>query len=123
MTDTFDYAEALADADELITFFGQAATLTAPGTTSGDAFNPTAGTPVTETCTLVEIDFDERTIDGVNVLRSDKRVLIKVGDLSGVVIAGARTITYGGVIHQVIGSVRPLNPGGTLLLYEAQVRV
>lgn len=124
MPETFDYqADALDVADELLDFFGQTATLTTPGTTTGDAFNPTAGTPVTETCTIVEIDFNQNEIDNSLVLASNKKILIKVGDLSATVIAGARTITYGGVIHQIIGPVRPLNPGGTLILYEAQVRV
>lgn len=124
MPETFDYhADALAVADELLDFFGQSATLTSPGTASGDDFNPTAGTPVTETCTIVEIDFNQNEIDNSLVLASDKKVLIKVGDLTATVVASARTLTYGGIIHRIIGSVRPLNPGGTLILYEAQVRV
>lgn len=118
----FDYAEMLATADELLEYFGQPAVLTSPGTSSGDVFNPTPGAPATEVCTIVEIDYEQGEIDNSAVLATDKRILIKVGDLSATVVASARTIAYGGKTFTIVGPVKAINPGGTLLLYEAQAR-
>lgn len=120
---TFDYANARSVADNLITKFGQTGTVTTPGTKTGDAWNPSIGAAGTETCTLVELDFAESEIDGTLVLRTDKKVYVRAGGLSAEFMNAATKLTYGGVDHQIIKPVKPFAPGGTVLLWELQVRV
>lgn len=120
MADAAFYAEMLATANELLDFFGQSGTAIVPGATTGDAFNPTPGTPASSSIILVEIDFQQKEIDGTTVLQGDKRLIIKADAPS--LIPSSTQISYGGVTHQVIGPVVPLNPGGTLMIYTAHVR-
>lgn len=122
MVDTFDYADMLQTADELITFFGQTGTLTTPGARTGDAFNPTIAAPTTEACTLVEVEYDRNEIDGTNVLSTDRRLYVKAGGLATNIVPDFTTITYGSVVKQIVAPVRRLAPAGTNMYWELQVR-
>jgi hypothetical protein len=116
----FDYADMLETADELINEFGQDATISVPGARSGDAFNPTIGAPTTATVVIVEVAYKAREIDGEKVLAQDKKLIIRAD--AAAPLLSATQITYGGTTYKFIGPVSPLNPGGTLLMYTAQVR-
>ncbi|TCV66286.1 hypothetical protein [Neorhizobium sp. S3-V5DH] len=92
---TFDYAEMQAVADELITEFGQAGTVTR--ITPPD---PVEGGEPTETAhpaTLVPMTYDQRYIDGTNITTADRQIYISsvglaieptVGDI---ITAGGKT--------------------------------
>lgn len=121
---TFDYAGIRDNvANKLIDKFGQPGTIRAPGAKTGDKWNPTIGAPTTEACVLVELEYTQSEIDGTLILAKDKKVLVKVGGLTKEFMVNATELIYGGVTHIVVQPVKPLSPGGVLLLWELQVRV
>lgn len=122
MADPFDYIESRADADELIAEFGQSVALRRTSTT-GNEWDPTTST--TDYATLAAIlDYNSRQIDGQNILVTDRRALVAAGPLTalGVVgIAPPDAIVVGGVAVPVV-RVMPLNPAGTVVMYDCQLR-
>jgi hypothetical protein len=116
---SFDYARSKATADRLISRFGQTATLRRP-TVSGTAYNPSAGTPTDYSATVVVLDYDRREIDGTRILAADRKVLLAAGTLAIEPVTSDKAV-IGGIEHSII-DVAPLNPGGTVLLYQLQVR-
>ena len=116
---TFDYSRSRATADRLLTRFGQAATLKRP-TSSGPAYAPVEGTPTSYAVTVVVQDFANREIDGTRILTGDKKVMVAKGSLA-IEPATSDTLVIGGVDHAIV-EVRPLNPGGSVILYEVQAR-
>jgi hypothetical protein len=119
MADAFDYAEAKADADEMIAEFGQTGKLRRP-TTTGPAYDPTEGSPSDKACTFVVLGYTNREIDGSRVLASDKKVLLAKGSLA-IEPTTSDKLLIGGVVHSIV-DVSPLSPGGTVVFYEMQVR-
>ena len=87
---TFNYAEMQAVADELIAEFGQAGTVTRPGTV--DPIEGGDPVPTTYSAKLVPMAYSAREIDGTNILAGDMQIYIssvglaiepKPGDLVG----------------------------------------
>lgn len=114
------YDKMLALANRLITKYGQTGTISVPGTLTGPAHNAVDGAPTTSTVTLVELEYTVSEIDGSKVLASDKKLYLKADAPEP--LKTATKITYGGKTFNIVPPVKPLNPGGTLLLYEAQAR-
>lgn len=117
---TFDYAETAATASELLAEFGAMVTLTriTPG-----VYDPATGTvPNSETSYTakgVKLDYEQRFIDGSNILQGDQRIYLdpliaetpKTGD----------KLTIGAEVFSVIAS-RPLAPAGIVVLHDVQIR-
>lgn len=116
----FNYDRAKATAERLIARFGQAMTLTVPGATTGPAWDSTPGAPVTHTCTGCVLDYSVYERNDALIQAGDRKVLLSTDGLS-VVPDPAHWITVGGQDMAII-KVAPLNPGGTTVLYELQVR-
>lgn len=116
---TFDYTRSRATADRLIARFGQAGTLSRP-TKSGTPYNPTPGAPDDHPCTFVVLEYAQGEIDGSRVLETDKKVMLCKGALA-IEPATSDKLLVGGVSHSIM-DVRPLSPGGTVVLFEIQVR-
>ena len=114
------YSETAADATGAIREFGQTVTIT--HLTAG-AYNPATGavsnTSTVQTGTAVELDYNVSEIDGVLIQRGDKKLLVAVSGIT--VIEPNDTCTVGAVVY-LIKNVKPLSPGGIVLLYEVQVR-
>lgn len=121
MTDFFDYAEAKADADELIAEFGQVGLLRRP-TKTGTAYNPTEGVPIEQACTFAIVGFKVREIDGSRILATDKKAIIAKGALT---MEPTKLTDFlvdaAGKSFKII-DVEPLDPAGTVVFYKAQVR-
>ena len=128
---TYDYAEDSVVADELLTEYGQAVTLTR--STVG-AYDPATGTAAVTTTTQAAIgavfDYGLHASGATSILGS----LIKIGDrqllLSTKNAAGGAltapvidesTVTIGGVVH-TITHVKTLTPSGTAVLYDCNIR-
>lgn len=116
---TFDYARSRVVADRLISRFGQEATLSRPVST-GPAHNPVEGTPQIHSVRLVVEEYRQNEIDGTRVLRTDKKVLLAKAALT-IEPTTTDQLLIGGKAHAII-DVRPLNPGGSVVLYEIQAR-
>lgn len=114
----FNYARSKATAERLIRRFGQTVTLTVISTT-GPGYNPT----VTETDHSLQaavLDYKINEIDGTLVQRTDRKVLVSTEGAT-VTPSTANKITIGGAEHAIL-SVKPLNPGGTVVMWELQTR-
>lgn len=116
---TFDYGRSRQAADRLIARFGQAATLRRP-TTTGTAYNPTPGEPDDHPVKAVVTEYAQRDIDGTRIKAADRKVLMSVGSLA-IEPATSDKLVMGGVSYSII-DIRPLNPGGTVVMYEMQAR-
>lgn len=113
----FDYTRSRGTAVKLIAKFGQAGAIRR--TTVGDGYDPT---PVDEdfACKLVDLDVEERSIDGTLVLRGDRTVYLST---EGLTIEPLRTdrVVIGGEPHTVV-DVKPLQPGGLVVFWELLAR-
>lgn len=114
----FDYIKTRGTAEKLIENFGQDATLTQYAN-SGTSYNPTR-TGTDHTCRLVVTEYANRDIDGTLVLRTDRKAIISTAGLT-VTPSKADTLTIGGVVHQIV-EIMPLEPGGIVVIWEAQIR-
>ena len=117
---SFDYDEIAAIAKELITEFGQSCVLTkiTQGTFDGVLGGSTGDTTATHTVNAVIDNFNTKLIDGTMVKIGDKLAYIE-SDVEPLI---DNTLRVGTVVHKVV-NVETISPGGTVCLYQAQVRV
>ena len=118
----FNYARAKLTADRLIDKFGQTAILrgyTLGG--GGDPWNPTGSSSTDYSCTVALVDYSSREKEGTLIQARDRRALIAVGSLS--VIPDASFVLVIGSEVYAIANITQLNPGGTVVMYDAQVRL
>ena len=123
MTEAFDYIESRDDADELITEFGQAVSLRRT-TTSGPEYDPTTTTADYATKAAI-IDYSTRQIDGTRILATDRRALVAAGPLTALgitSIAAPDAIVIGGIAVPVVGPAKRIDPAGTVVMYDVQLR-
>lgn len=117
---TFDYASTALDAAELLAEFGALVTLTriTPG-----VYDPITGTvvntEVTHTANGVKLDYEQRQIDGTNILQGDQRVYLD--PLIAEAPQTGDTLTVGTEVFTVVKS-RPLAPAGVVVLHDVQIR-
>jgi hypothetical protein len=114
----FDYVRARSTAERLLARFGQ------PGIirrieTSGPSYDPVL-TPTDHDCTLVDLDYDERNIDGALIKRGDRMVYLSTAGLT-IRPELSDKVVIGGVEH-AIQNVMPLAPGGTTVFFQLQAR-
>lgn len=112
---SFDYGMTRATATRLIQRFGQRAVLRRPAE-SGAPWNPTR-TPTDVDITAVDLDEEVRDRSGALVGQTQRRLLVsaRVGvtpTKADTVSIPARSATF----HQV-SEVRPLAPGGSVLMW------
>ena len=114
----FDYTRSRRTAVRLIKKFGQRGAIRR-ATLSGPAYDPVE-TDLDHPCTLVDLDIDERSIDGTLVLHGDRTVYLST---EGPAIEPLRTdkVVIGGNPHTIL-VVRPLQPGGLIVFWELQAR-
>ena len=112
------YEEMADTASDLIEEFGQAGALRRT-VNSGTAYNPTL-TPTDHACTLVVSEYKNFEIDGSRVLATDKKVLLSTAALAIEPVLSDKLL-IGGVAHSIV-RVMPVSPGGTVVLWELQVR-
>lgn len=115
---TFDYTRSRATAERLLVKFGQAATLRRKALT-GPAYDPTV-TTADHACTVVVQDYADAMIDGTRIKRGDKKVLVSTKGLT-IDPTAADALVIGGTSHEVV-MVKPLAPGGTVVMWEVQAR-
>lgn len=120
---TFDYASLASDASEMLEEFGQAITVTRPGT--GGAYDPETGTVTGGTAQTfpgfgVVLDYQQREIDGTLIQQGDRRVYI-APDIGVTPKTGDTVTLMDGAVVRVMAS-RPLAPAGVVVLLDVQVR-
>jgi len=106
--------------NELITEFGQ--TVTISRITVG-TYNPDTGaattTPATQTGKGIVEEYSAREIDGTNILRGDKRLMLSAVGISRPQIND--TVSLSSIVH-VIKEVAEINPAGTPVVYICNIR-
>lgn len=116
----FDYLATARDAAALLAEFGAPVTLTriTPGT-----YDPATGTvsqtTTTHTATGVKLNYEQRAIDGTNILQGDQRVYLD--PLIAAAPQAGDTLTIGAEVFTVVAS-RPESPAGVVVLHDVQVR-
>jgi hypothetical protein len=116
----FNYARATATADRLIARFGQSGLLRQI-TKSGTAYSKTATTTVDHPVSLVITEYDVRLIDGVRILASDRKALVAVGSLTVEPTPADHLVDAAGAVYKIV-NIQPINPGGTVVMWEVQAR-
>lgn len=113
----FDYSRSVATANRLIDKFGQAGAIRRT-TMGGDPWEPTP-TDTDYPCTLVVMNFSLHERESTLIGATDKRVYIAT---EGVEIEPTNSdkIVVDGTAHEIV-RISPLNPGGTVVYWEAQV--
>lgn len=109
------YSRMASTASKLLTDYGQEAVFTRRTETG---FNAATGTPTETTAaitlTVVSDSYNAAEIDGNAILANDVR-LYATSSIAPQV--GDESAKYGKIL-----SVKPVEPGGTVLLYELQCR-
>ena len=114
------YTDAADDASTLITEFGQTATWSHDN--NDGSFNPATGQMSGNTTTAfsakgVLLDFETNRIDGASILMTDSKLLMEVGSKPEI----NDVVTVNSIAYQVI-MVNEINPAGTPVMYEVQLR-
>jgi hypothetical protein len=115
---TFDYASKVAMATRLIGKYGQTVTLSQKGAMTGPAFAPVQGAPSTTQISIVEIKGEFAA--GQDGAAKDVTRTLLISVASGAVPAKDDKILIAGMTETIL-KVRPLNPGGTVVLYEVDL--
>ncbi|MEI4473570.1 hypothetical protein [Frigidibacter sp. MR17.24] len=122
MAEPFDYAEAAADALELIAEFGQVGAVRRRETTGGGPADPTGGT-VTETdtpATLVVLPIDGRqvgqNVQDTTIQTTDVQIYVAAADLPLVPKTTDRIICANG--NFAIMRCNALAPAGQAVLFD-----
>lgn len=117
---SFDYSEAASVASELLADFGALVTLTriTPGVYDPDTGTVT-NTGATHIANGIKLDYEQRAIDGTNILQGDQRVYLD--PLMAATPQAGDTLTVGAEVFTVVRS-RPLSPAGVCVLHDIQVR-
>lgn len=107
------YANLLGTAERLIKQFGKPGFVERLGQSTGPAWDPQPDQIISSEITLVETSYS---------LTNRNETLIKAGDKLGIIaasgnVAAATAIVIDDVRFQ-LNELKPLNPGGTILLYE-----
>ncbi|RWX78266.1 hypothetical protein EPK99_06435 [Neorhizobium lilium] len=117
---TFDYAEMQAVADELITEFGQAGTIT----TLAPPNEIEGGDPVEVSypATLVTMAYDQRYINGSTILAGDVQIYISAVGLAIEPLVGMQ-VTAGGKTYHVMAGDPNNYDGLTNVVFIVQGRL
>ena len=136
MAARFNYPRTRATAERLIARFGQSATIIRVGMPSSggapepedEPWNNPDPAPVggeetvdrEDPCTLVETEYSSREVDGSLVRMTDRRLLVSTRGLEEPPALSDR-VRIGGRTLEVV-TVKPVSPGGVVLLWEVQGR-
>lgn len=108
----FNYAEILAVADSLIAEFGRGMSLR----------RKVGADTVTRACVGVEVDYSATERDGSNIQFTDRRFLIRAGDLAIGPDAEEDKLVLDGKELRVV-TVKRIQPASLNLVWDLQVRL
>ncbi len=121
------YARLQATANRLLKGKGQSLTLTK--ITAG-TYNPAtggftgAGTS-TQTAYGAIFDYGTKQIDGTLIKAGDKQLLLSAFKTDGAALTApvlGDTVSIGGVVFTLVEPLKEVNPAGTVVMYEVNLR-
>lgn len=115
----FDYAKMRTTAERLIARFGRSAELRR-AKAHGPAYDPTIGPDDYCPVTVVLGEYAVKEIDGTLIKAEDRKVTMST---EGVTITPETSdrLLIGSTLYDIV-TIKPLEPGGTVLLWKMQVR-
>jgi nucleoside-diphosphate-sugar epimerase len=116
----FDYANSRATAERLLARFGQVGAIERVTPGGGPAHNPGPSTTTSYPATLVALDYSDRERDGTLIQTGDRKVLISTAGLSITPTSADRIVIQGSRFEIV--NLNPLDPAGTVVMWQVQVR-
>ena len=114
---TFNYAKMLRTANNLIARFGASVAVSRPGAINRVNGNEVRTPASTFNVVGVQTEYKAAEIDGTRVVVGDVKFLCKASPAMQV----GDVLTISGNSLRVINT-NPLNPAGTVLLYQLQLR-
>jgi len=106
---------------------GQVVTLTKKSTGS---YSTSAGSATVTTSTqsayAVVFDYGTKQIDGTLIKAGDKNLLLSPLKTDGTALTAPElndTVIVGGITYTLVEPLKTLNPGGTVILYDCNMRV
>lgn len=120
-SDPFDYLESVADADELISDFGQSVQIVRTADGNGPVWDPGAGTTTTATTFAVRVEYTMKQIQAGGVLANAERWLVATNAGSLASLQPQDKLSLGGVERDIL-DVKPLQPASVIVMYDCQVR-
>lgn len=115
---TFDYADLIETADELLTEFGREDLVLRSFSQSGDAWNPSRTSSDTTVLGII-IDYDDSKIDGSLILATDRRALISPN--AAVTPTTDMRLVEDGQEYEIV-RINTVKPAGSAIIYDLQVR-
>lgn len=119
---TFNYTRMTSTALRLITRFGKAWTVRRYTKGTYDPSNNTRTTSATTDYTVQGMlsDYQQREIDGTNILKGDKLLLVAA---SGLAITPTITdlLVEGSTLYKIV-NIEQIKPASTVLYYKLQLR-
>ncbi len=110
------YTRLLATANRLLDKYGKPGQIVTDGAPTGPPYNPQPGAPVLTACVWVE---------GENSISNRPSTMVQQGDVFGYMAASApvaptmaRRIEVSAGVELNFLEIKPLDPGGLLLLFE-----
>lgn len=120
----FDYAATAATAARLIDKFGRRAYLRKRGEQTGTAYDPAIDADMDHPITVVDLDRRIRDRDGTLIEGAGRSLIVSTDGLEFVTPEKGDAVMIGpGVYPETmqaheIAEVRPLSPGGVVVIYE-----
>ena len=120
------YARLQATSNRLLKGKGQPVTLThtVPGT-----YDPATGgitnTTTTQTAYGAIFDYGTKQIDGTLIKAGDKQLLLSAFKTDGAALTApvlGDTVSIGGVVYTLVEPLKEVNPAGTVVMYEVNMR-
>lgn len=115
---SFDYTKTRATAGRLIAKFGRTAQLRRYAASTGFDADDREYDEVD--VSMVAVSYAKGELPESMIVRGGRRVLIAAEGLSGEVLLSDKLV-IGGVEHELHEPLMPLDPAGTVIMYEAQV--
>lgn len=114
------YARTRASANRLINRYGAAVTLvrTTTGTVAADGSGRTGDTTSRTPTKVVFDEYDEKLVDGTRIQQGDRKAIM----LAETDVAIDDVLEVSSTESVKVINRKPVNPGGTVIYIEAQVR-
>ena len=115
----FDYTKTIATAQRLIERFGTTGAIVRTSGADETTYPPTPGSETSHACKLALMDYRTSDRDGTNITARDVKAYIAPD--AGVAPQIGDALTTGGLRFHIV-NVNPLQPAGTVVFWECQVR-
>ena len=116
---SFDYTRIRGTSERLLARFGQTATLVKPGAMAGPEWDPQPGPATEHPITVVDENQMQRDQSGTLIGEAVHALIVSTA--GGVAPERADRVRLANGRDLEVIDVRPLSPGGVVLLYEVQV--